>query len=257
MYIWLTILCGLLVNPFIPTKSSYASTLKCGVAEGFPPYQYQYSGRPTGLDVDVLQLVNKHLSEDISIYQAEWLEVLASVRFGGLDCVAGIEMNEDRKQFLQFTEPYYTRDAILVTLEGRSEINTLKDLHLKKVGSDLHSPIEAKLRGKHSKPVVRLVKVKSKDSAFDDLMAGRLDAVILPREVAFFLSHKNTEPIKIIGDSIDSIPVAFAVRKGNTRLLKKLGDVFQKPEVKAGIEHIVNSYLTQFRVKKLNSESKH
>ena len=52
------------------------SFVSCGIASGFPPYQFVLAGEPAGFDVDVARAVCVRLGLQISFAQAEWENVL-------------------------------------------------------------------------------------------------------------------------------------------------------------------------------------
>ena len=52
--------------------SAQEQAVSCGIASGFPPYQFVLAGEPTGFDVDVARAVCARLGLQISFAQAEW-----------------------------------------------------------------------------------------------------------------------------------------------------------------------------------------
>jgi polar amino acid transport system substrate-binding protein len=216
--------------------------LTCGVAVGFPPYQYVHEDQPQGLDVDVLRLISKNMKAEIEILQKPWIEVMSFLRYGVIDCAGGMEVTEKRREIFDFTKSYYYRQIVVITLAENTSINTLKDLHLKKVGRDIHSPLETHLKGLTAKIAVRLVKVTSKNQAFHALRHGSLDALIIPHKVALFLSEKYEVPIKFVGNVSHKIPVAIAVKKGKKKLLGKLEKTLHHLSNKQSIQPVVQKY---------------
>jgi polar amino acid transport system substrate-binding protein len=87
---------------FVATPGTCADAMKshfiCDIAQGYPPYQFQdETGKPTGLDVDVLRLVFEKLGKKMTIQQDKWDTIVGNLCFGDLDCVSGMEINETRK----------------------------------------------------------------------------------------------------------------------------------------------------------------
>jgi polar amino acid transport system substrate-binding protein len=224
------------------TDKLHARPILCGVASGFPPYQFTVDKQPAGLDVDVLKLLSSKIPRGIQVFQAPWIDILGAARFGQIDCIAGIEITSERKQAFDFTRPYYERTAVIIALESNSDIRTIQDLHLKKVGSDLHSPLDDTLKQFHPSLVVRLVKVSEKEQSFHDLKQGNIAALILPQAVARYLSDKYQIPIKFIGEPIHKIQVALAVKKGRTDLLQELQKILESQISEAEFKNILKKY---------------
>ncbi|SMF25520.1 substrate-binding periplasmic protein [Pseudobacteriovorax antillogorgiicola] len=209
------------------TYPAWAKTATCGIATGFPPYQFQKEGKATGLDAKIFDIISaKSKAYSFDLFQNTWTNVLASLRFSIIDCIVGIEITAEREKFLTFTKPYYSRDSVLITLESNAKVNKIEDLSQKIVGSDFHSPLEGQLKNQKGL-AIRWVRVPEKSAGFMKLVQGSFDGLLLPKAVALYLSRQHQVPIKVLG-SIDSVPVAVAVRKQQHKLLKVIQDILEQ-----------------------------
>ena len=59
-----------------------AKELTCGIATGFPPYQYQVGARVEGFDADVVRLVVAQLGDRCLFVQDAWDTVFNRLRYG-------------------------------------------------------------------------------------------------------------------------------------------------------------------------------
>ena len=66
--------------------------VRCGMAEGYPPFQFVEQGQPTGFDVAVLQLVAQKAGLALQLEAGRWDDIVARGRLGQYDCVAGMEI---------------------------------------------------------------------------------------------------------------------------------------------------------------------
>lgn len=198
------------------------TSYNCGLALGFPPYQYQNSSlKPSGFDFEVSQALFKTAGLKVSYTQEPWDDILFSImnHEKKIDILCGVEINDLRKKALEFTIPYYSR-KIAIFVKKYSDINKVDDLLGKTITGDRHSSVDALLEKNSNK--IRIRQTKTKEESFTFLKDSKVDAVIAPLEVGVFLSKEMNIPIKTIYISDSGTPVAFAVKKGDSELLKKL-----------------------------------
>ncbi|QEN04336.1 transporter substrate-binding domain-containing protein [Thiospirochaeta perfilievii] len=120
----------------------YSDAIFIGVASEFPPYQFNVEGKVTGFDVDVANLLFFKMGIDIIFVQDEWDRVFNMLRAGTIDAIVGIENNEIRRIYFEFSKAYYTREDVLFVRADNTEIKTLDDLTNKIITGDRHSYIE-------------------------------------------------------------------------------------------------------------------
>jgi polar amino acid transport system substrate-binding protein len=53
----------LIVFILLFANAAYSKELVCGIATGFPPYQFQADGKVAGFDADVIRLILDRLNE--------------------------------------------------------------------------------------------------------------------------------------------------------------------------------------------------
>ncbi len=196
-----------------------ADDLVFAVANGYPPYQFKSeAGTPAGLDVEVVKLVCARLGITTSIVQGPWDDMVTALRIGRVDCVAGMEVTEKRKNIFDFTSPYYSRRSAMFTLEDNRDIRRLEDLRGLIVAGDRHSYTEKRLSQLDLKQRIRIRQTRSKDQSVRLLKSGDVVAFIAPVAVARYLARRHDVALHMIENSDPGIPVALAVNSGETRL---------------------------------------
>lgn len=213
------ILLTLMILIFIFNGETATPPVRCGIAIGFPPYQYvDRAGQAAGIDVEVAKLVFKTAGLKIEFVPGEWDFLLSSLIYktGEIDLVCGAEINEKRVSLLDFSDPFYKRHIVLFTLK-KSPINKISDLYGKFITGDKDSFFEKYLG--HRKEDIRIVKTTSKEESFKKLQDGSVVAVIAPKEVGFFIAKKLKMEVKVLEEKDPGSPVGFAVSKGNTKLM--------------------------------------
>ncbi len=215
-------------------------TILCGVAKGFPPYQYQAENlAPTGLDVEIIRNVATRMGKTIVFQQLPWDKVITSLRLGRIDCIAGIEINKKRETFFDFTTPYYMRKVVVFVREDNTNIQTIHDLRWQVVAGDRHSFVEEYFNQIGLRSQIRLYQTDSKETSMLLLQQKTIVAVIAPLEVGLYLAQKHHVKIKILDNLDPGSPVGIAVAKGNTKLLKQIEISLQKLKQEGTIDSIV------------------
>ncbi|MFW7379214.1 MAG: substrate-binding periplasmic protein [Oligoflexus sp.] len=226
---------------FPATSFAKTETLRCGVALGFPPYQYDgEKQKPLGLDVEILQTIVEGSPYRLSFIVDDWINLMASLRFGIIDCICGMEMTEERSRYFHFSRPLYQRNSVVITLASQKHINEFKDLVGKRIGRDLHSAVEKEFKKLDLIGSLRLLRVSSKEEGILALKSGKIDALNLPLEVAHYLAAKHEIPIKVIHENPPNAPVALAVRQGRQELLRNLEKLIA--EKWSTIDGIIKTY---------------
>lgn len=217
--------------------------LLCGVAKGYPPYQFQQdNGFPVGLDIEVARLLSERMGRQVVFHQDKWDKVVTSLRLSKLDCIAGIEINETRRIMFDFTEPYYSRKGMVFVLAENDEVNSLKDLQWQVIAGDRHSHVERRFEALGLKNRIRIHQSPSKDISMLMLKQGQVVAVVAPQEVGFFLADKHGIRVKIIDDTDPGSPVGFAVEKGHDNILKALNDALIELKNEGVLEAVLKKW---------------
>lgn len=207
----------------LPTQAAAAEKLRCGMAEGFPPFQSLQQGVPAGFDVVVLQQVAQKAQFELELVAGRWDDIVARARLGQFDCVTGMEITPARQAWFEFSRPYYQRHGDVFVLQQSGRYRELGDLVGAIVAGDRDSVLERELSARGIKKSIRVQETPSKEVSMRMLRDGEVAAVVMPDAVAYRLATElgiAIRPLQRI--SLPGAPVALAVRRGNTGLLHRL-----------------------------------
>lgn len=211
---------------FVLVSTLSAADIICGVAEGFPPYQYREDNQVCGFDADVIKLVFAKMNVSATFYQDNWDKVVGTLLYSDkIDCVTGMGINNTRKKQFLFTIPYHTRKEVIFILADNDSIKTIEDLHHKVVTGDRHSYIEEYLTDLGLRRSIRMPQLKTKEEAVLHLKMRKSDAAVMPLEVGYYLSGKLGVDIKILASPDPGTPVAIAVQQKDQELLHLFNEV--------------------------------
>lgn len=103
-------------------------TLRVGMECGYAPYNWTQpdssefavpieggAGYADGYDVQIAKKIAEGLGKELVIVKTEWDGLIPAVTSGALDAIiAGMSPTEERKATLDFTDPYYLVDIVIV-----------------------------------------------------------------------------------------------------------------------------------------------
>ena len=221
--------------------------LRCGLSDGYPPYQFKDSqGLSIGFDVDLFRDLMKSSKLEIELFQANWDDVVPELRFGKqLDCVLGMEITPERLEMFDFSIPYAERKTALFTLAENEHIQTVEDLVGKKITGDKQSSLEQMLKQKGLYKGFRIKYPKTKEQAFQLLLSKDYLAMVAPKEVGLYLAKKYNTPIRIVLEMTEPTQVAIAVKKGNAKLKRELDQKLQQELRRKRVQQIYQSWFNE------------
>ncbi len=235
----------ILVISTVAGSTSCADELVCGIATGFPPYQFREGGEVTGFDADVVRLVLNQLEEEGAFYQDSWDDVVGKLRYGNIDFIAGMEISGVRKKVFEFSTVYYHRYTVIFVRADNSDIRSVEDLYKKVITGDRHSFIESHWEKLRIKGRIRIRQMESKERAMELLFQGETQAAIMPRAVGLYLAEKMGLRVKILDGFDPGSPVAMAVKKGNSQLLQKIDRIIKELMEKGEIDKLYARWFKQ------------
>lgn len=228
----------------VVTNSVWGETLRVGLAVGFPPYQDAVAGRPLGLDVALTEAILRESGDTAVWVPRPWDEVLALLRTSNdLDVVAGMEQTGDRGNLFLLGTVLYSRRNALFVLESNPIIRSLDDLGGRAVAGDRDAFGELELAQRGVKSDVRLVRTSSKELAFEALVAGRVEAALMPEAVGQALARASGVEVRMVDLGDPGTPVGLAVRRGRPDLLARLDAAALRLEKSGVLRALRETYL--------------
>ncbi|MET0402439.1 MAG: cystine ABC transporter substrate-binding protein [Cystobacter sp.] len=174
-------------------------TLKVGLEGTYPPFSFQDAGgQLTGFDVAFARALAKRLGAEAVLQPAPFAGLLGAVEAGRSDVVINqITMTPERQAKFGFSQPYTVSGIQIIVLKDRSDISSPESLAGKKVGVGLGTNYESWLRA--NVPTAEVRTYDDDPTKYQDLKAGRIDAVLNDRLVAADFIKNSGEPFKAAG----------------------------------------------------------
>ena len=235
-----------------PVKSTYTIASD----SSFAPFVFQDSNNKyTGIDMDLIKAIAKDQGFTIEITNPGFDAALNAVQSGQADgMIAGMSVTDARKETFDFSEPYYTANAILAVKES-STIASYKDLKGKTVGVKNGTASQTFLTENQNKYGYKIKTFADASSMYDSLNSGSVDAVMDDEPVVKYSisqGQKLKTPIKgtPIGDT------AFAVKKGsNPELIQMFNNGLANIKKNGQYQKILDKYLKKTSSASSSSDS--
>jgi polar amino acid transport system substrate-binding protein len=171
------------------------------------------AGELVGFDVDVAKRVGEVLKVDVGFVNPAWDTIPTGLVAGRFDVSIGtMTPTTERRQSIDFTQPYFWGTQQLIILKGAPKIETPGGLKGKKIACSAASTpfyFLQKLGG---------VNIKTYDTdlnALPDLKNGRVDGLVTSGAAAMGVVASG-EPFEFSGDPLFYEQSCFAVAKGES-----------------------------------------
>ena len=190
----------------------------------WPPMEMLDANKqPIGFDVDFITAVGKAAGFEVDVRNIAWDGIFGGVATGQYDIVAAATtITEERQKQFDFSDPYYEVAQAVVLPAGKS-IKSLADLKGKKVGGQIGTTGVFVIR--KAGVAVDLKEYDDVGLAIQDMLGGRLDAVICDDPVALYYVNKKADTagkLNISFKTEEKEYYGFTVRKGRKDLVEKL-----------------------------------
>lgn len=234
----------------INSNKSISSNRKITVAMSgtYYPFTFANGNELEGFDVDVWNEIGRRLGYDIEFKTASFSGLFGMLDTGKVDTISNqITITEERNEKYLFADPYvYSGAQIVVSKDNPKNIHSFDNLKGKKVGVDLGSNYEQIVNSRDVNNEVEVITYQSTDSAFTDLMLGRIDAVVIDKISAIVTINEKGLPLEIAGDPIESVENAFPFVKTeeNEKLVKEINKALKDMREDGAFTEISNKWLS-------------
>jgi polar amino acid transport system substrate-binding protein len=199
----------------------------------WPPMEYLDEDKNiVGFDIDLMNAIAKEAGFEVEFRNVAWDGIFAGVSAGEYDAIiSSVTITDERREAYDFSEPYINAGQIVVVAMD-SEVDGPDALGGMTVGSQIGTTGAMAMQEKGD------VTVKEYDDiglAFEDLVAGRIDAVVCDTPVAADFALQREEykaKLKIAGEPFTDEWYGIVVKKGNSKLVEMLNDGLKKVQDK-------------------------
>lgn len=160
---------------------AHAETVKVGLSlEPYPPFWAQDgSGNWSGWEIDFKDAVCREAKLDCQIVAMNWDGLIPALQSKKIDLIiASLSITNERKKVIDFSDKYYETPAVILGRKDETVGPTPESLNGKIIGVQVSSNLQRYAQAHFSGTVAEIKAYLGQDGIFQDLAAGRIDAVL-------------------------------------------------------------------------------
>ena len=214
----------------LATPALAADKLRIGTEGAYPPFnQIDASGNVVGFDVEIAKALCAQMKADCEVVTSDWDGIIPALNAKKFDMiVASMSITDERKQAVDFTDPYYTNKLQFIAPKGAEFKTDEASLKGKVIGAQ-RATIAGTWLEDNLGDVVQVKLYDTQENAYLDLAAGRVDGVLADKLVNWeWLKSEPGKDFEFKGEPVyDNDRIGIALRKGDAELREKLNSALQ------------------------------
>lgn len=220
--------------------------LVVGTASGYPPYEFiditSANQDIVGIDMELAQAIADKLGVELEIQDMNFTSLISSIPTHKVDmAIAGISITEERKETMDFSEPYLEAEQkMLILSENADKYKTLEDFSGETVAAEKSTTQETVCQELLTdSPLVSLEKVPD---CLMELQNGKVAGVMVENIVGeqYVIAYDN-----IVFSDAETGKLktsAVAMDKGNEDLMEIVNEVIKENQENGNFDKWVEEY---------------
>jgi polar amino acid transport system substrate-binding protein len=207
------------------------------------PFEYinEETGEIEGFDIDLFQAIAEKKNLEVEFINVAWDPLLAGMERCLYDvAISCMTITSERKKYALFSDPYFTAGQIVAVHKDNSEI-TGKDTLVGKVVGAQYATTGA--LAVENMPNVTLKTYDEISWAYEDLIDGKLDAVVADNPFAIVYVNEHADALKIVGDVFTDEMYGIAVCKTKPDLLADINEGLRLVREEGVFDQLVEKWL--------------
>ncbi len=203
--------------------------LKVASSVDFAPFEFEDETRKEyqGFDMDLIRALCREMGCKAEIINIGFDGLIPALESKRADLViSGMTINEERKQRILFSDPYYQTGLTMVIRSGETGIQSFRDLEGRKIAVQVSTTSFDAAKG------IPGAEVKEMHTPIDCLMelkAGGVDAVINDRPVNdYYIMKSGAIGVKVLPEVLTVENYGIAAAKGNRELIRDVNRAMKK-----------------------------
>ena len=226
-------------DPTPDTKTLYMAT-----EVPFAPYEYYDGDKLVGIDVDVANAIAEKLGMKLEVVDIAFDSIVSGVQAGKYDMgMAGMTVNEERLEKVNFSDSYATGIQVVIVKEG-GKVKSLDDMAADGVVIGTQSGTTGFLFASEDFGDEKVKGFAKTTDAVEALKNGQVDCVMLDNEPAKALVAANPDAgLSILDTAYANEDYAIAINKQNTDLLNQINAALAELKADGTLQGIIDQYI--------------
>ncbi|RKQ33904.1 glutamine ABC transporter substrate-binding protein [Oceanobacillus halophilus] len=191
----------------------------------FVPFEFQdENGEYTGFDIELIKAISEEAGFEIELETTNFDGIIPGLQTGQFDiAIAGISITEERKQVIDYSDPYYESGLHIGVAADNDEIQGLEDLEGKTVATRLGSTSSAFIKENIESATPN--EYEQLDQAYLAVENGSADAILYDApNVSYYIKTAGEGKLKVVGDLYQAENYGIAITKGKEELVTAIND---------------------------------
>ncbi len=222
--------------------------IKIGVENAYTPFNYiDENGNGAGFDYAIFEEICNRIGCTPTFVEAGWPAVIEETGQGVYDVAAdGISITEDRKEVVDFSDPYMVTIQKLMVRADESRFGNLAEFQ----AGDYRLGTQV---GTTNYELGAELVDESRIDAFDQfgvavqaLIAGDVDAVIIDDVAGQGYQGANSDQTRLLADDLRSDPLGFIFPKGS-ELRAKVNEAIADMKSDGTLDKLIKEWFVDFQ----------
>lgn len=224
-----------------------SKTYKVGIDTTYPPFEFEENGEYTGIDIDLINAIAESQGFEIEFNPMDFGGIIPALQAGQLDvAIAGMSITDERKNVVDFSDPYFDAGLSLVVAKDNNDITSLEDLKGKTVAVKSGTTGSKFAMDNESKYGYTVAQFEDSPSMFQEVSNGNADVLLEDYPVIAYAIAESGLDLKTVGDRLTGDQYGIAVLKGeNADLLEKINTGLQELRDSGEYDEILNKYIAE------------
>ncbi|MEN6567826.1 MAG: basic amino acid ABC transporter substrate-binding protein [Veillonellales bacterium] len=212
----------------------------------YRPFEYhdEETNKMVGYDIDLAEAIAKKIGVPVEVKEMQFTSLIPTLQNSQADLViAAMYITDQRKEVVDFADPYMDTGMVLVVNAGDTAIKSVKDLDGKVVGVKTGATSEKVAQDLKAQGAN--ITIKSYKETVDyllDMENGRLDASI--NDLLNQLEYNKTHPnVKIVGEPFTKASLGIAVKKGDKDMIELVNSVLKEMKQNGEADKLYQKWL--------------
>lgn len=198
-------------------QDSETITYDVATDNNFVPFEFidLETNELIGFDIELMEAIADEVGFEVVFHQMDFTGALSGIEQGSYDAaINGMTITEERKENIDFSDPYYESGLILAVAEDNETIESIDDLNESHtVSTRLSSTSQTYLEENTDAASDAYPEITE---AYQALLTGHVDAALYDMpNVQYFMQQQGEGSMKIVGDMLTGEEYGIAFPKGS------------------------------------------
>jgi len=228
-------------------NGSEEKVYQVGIDTTYPPFEYEVDGEYTGIDIDLINAIAEDQGFEIEFNPMDFGGIIPALQAGQLDiAIAGMSITDERKEVVDFSEPYFDAGLSLVVSSDNEEITSLEDLEGKTIAVKSGTTGAQFARDNEEEYGYEIAQFEDSPAMFQEVSNGNAAALMEDYPVIAYAIAESELELKTVGDRLTGDQYGIAVLKGeNAEVLEQINEGLQALRDSGEYDEILNKYIAE------------